>query len=102
MQFARTPVVIKTIRRVGLLLSFDQHRASADGMYRSARDIDHLALIDVDPVQQFFSPLFANRLLELRGSDASLQSQSDLRTGLGMGHVPALCLPPRLAETLSR
>ena len=65
MQFARTPVIIQTISCVRLLLCFDNHRARPQRMHRSAGNIDHVAGVDVDPVQQFFGAILVDRLLQL-------------------------------------
>ena len=39
-------------------------------------------------------------LLELSRGNAGLQAERDLRSGLGMGHVPAFGFAPRLAKAL--
>src|SRR5206468_12135544 len=98
MQFARTPVVVKTVRSIRLLLSLDDNRSRAQAMHRSACNINHVSRVEVDPIQQFFGAILVNRLLKLRGGDTRLQAQSNLGTRLGMRHIPALRLSPGLSD----
>ena len=58
MQLARTPVVVETISRVRLLLSFHDDRSRAQRVHRPARHVNHFAGVDVNPVQQFLGTFF--------------------------------------------
>ena len=69
-------------------------------MHGAAGYVNHLALVDVDPVEELFRALFMDALLELSARDSRLQSERNLRSGLGMGHVPAFGFAPRLAKAL--
>src|SRR5208282_3915465 len=100
MERTRASVVVEAVGGVRLLLRFDYYGAWSQRVHRAGSQVDHFALIDVDPVEEFFGALFMDRLLELRDGNAGLQSESDLRSGLGMGYVPAFGFAPGLAETL--
>ena len=65
MQFARTPVIVQAIRRVGLLLRFHDHRSRPQRVHRAAGNINHVAGKNIDPVQQFFGALLVDRLFQL-------------------------------------
>src|SRR5579859_1712352 len=101
MQFARTPVIIQAVGGVRLLLRLDDDRPRSERVHCAARDINHVARIDVDPVENFFGALLVNRFFQLRRGYTFFQAQSNLRAGLGMGDVPALRLAPRLAHAQS-
>src|ERR1035437_3756166 len=100
MQRARAAVVVETICCIGLLLRLHNDGPRSQRMYRAAGNVNHLALVDVDPVKQLFRALVMDALLELSARNAGLQSESDLRSGLGMGYVPAFGFAPGLAEAL--
>src|SRR5215831_4901506 len=99
MQFPRTSVVVQSIRRVRLLLCLHDDRPWPKRMYSSASDVNHVALIYVDPVQQILGTLLVNRSFQLRRSHARLQAKSNLGARLSVSHIPALGLSPRLADT---
>src|ERR1035441_6579810 len=101
MQRARASVVVETIGGVGLLLRLHYDGAWSQRMHRATGHVNHLALINIDPVEQLFRALVMDGLLELSQSNAGLQVQGDLRSRLGMGHVPAFGFAPGLAEALS-
>src|ERR1700721_2296045 len=100
MKRAGASVVVEAIRSVGLLLRLDDYNSRAECMDRSAGDVNHFALIDVNPVKQLLRAIFVYRLFELLSRHAGLQSQRNLRSGLGMSHVPAFSFAPRFAEAL--
>src|SRR5208283_4053608 len=100
MQWARTSVVVETIGGVGLLLRFHDDGAGTQSMHRTAGDVNHFSLIDVDPVEQLFGAILMDGLLELRGRHAGLQAESDLRSRFSVGYVPTFGFPPGLAKTL--
>src|SRR5882762_6583937 len=100
MQRSRATVVVETIRGIGLLLRLHDHGARSQRMHRAGGDVNHLALVNIDPVKQLFRALVMDGLLKLSARDAGLQSERDLRSRLGMRHVPAFGLAPGLAETL--
>ena len=102
MQRTRASVVVKAVSGVGLLLRLDDYRARPQRMHRAASHVNHLALIDVDPVEQFFGAILLDGLPELPHGDAGLQTERDLRSGLSVGDVPALSFAPRIAEPLRR
>ncbi len=102
MQRARASIIVETIRRVGLLLRLHDDGARPQCMHRAASNVNHFALVDIDPVEQFLSALFMDALLEIRARDAGFQSKRDLRPGLGVRHVPAFSFAPRPAKALSR
>src|SRR5664279_244106 len=99
MQRARASVVVEAIGGVGLLLRLHDDGAWSERVYSTASYINHLALIDIDPVEQIFGTIFLDALLELSHRNSGLQTERDLRSGLGMGYVPAFGLAPGLAET---
>src|SRR5258707_1902258 len=98
MQLAGPAIIVQPIRGIRLLLSLDDHRARTQSVYGSTRNVDHVAGVDVDPIQQLFCGPCVNRLFQLSHGDARLQSQGDLRSGPGMGNVPAFRLAPWLAH----
>src|SRR5208337_2178113 len=98
MQRAPASVVVETIRGVGLLLRLHDDGPRSQRMHRAAGNVNHLALIDVDPVKQLFGAPFVDALLELSARNAGLQSERNLRSRLGVGHVPAFVFAPGLAE----
>src|SRR5208282_2921686 len=100
MERTRASVVVKAIGGVGLLLRLDDYGAWSQRVHRSAGYVNHFALIDVDPVEQLFRTIFLDGLLELSHGNTGLQSKSDLRSGFGVGYVPAFGLAPGLAEAL--
>src|SRR5208282_6936350 len=51
MQRAGASVVVETIRGVGLLLRLHDYGAGSERMHRAGSYVNHLALIDVDPVE---------------------------------------------------
>src|ERR1051326_4330465 len=67
-------------------------------MNRAGIDVDHVSGMDVNPVQQVLGALLFDRALHLVTSRAWLQSQSNLRAGLGRQDVPALGFAAGLAE----
>src|SRR5208282_2233342 len=75
MQRAWAPIVVETIRGVGLLLRLHDDRPWSQSVHRAAGYVNHLALIDVDPVEQLFRALVMDGLLELRHRNAGLQAQ---------------------------
>src|ERR1700675_3404961 len=100
MQRARASVVVETIRGIRLLLRLHDDGARSKRMHRAAGNVNHFALIDVDPVEELFRALVMDALFKLSAGDAGLQSERNLRSGLGMCHVPAFGFAPRLAEAL--
>ena len=100
MQRASASVVVETIRGVGLLLRLHYDGARPQRMHRAAGHVNHLALIDVDPIEQLFRAIFLDALRELSHGNAGLQAQGNLRSGLGMRHIPAFGFAPGLAEAL--
>src|SRR6266478_7330574 len=70
MQRARASVVVETIRGIGLLLRLHHDGARSQRVHGASCYIDHLALIHVDPIEQFFRMLFIDSLLELSACDA--------------------------------
>src|SRR5580704_12617257 len=78
MQFARAPVVVKPVCAVGLLLSFDENGARAEGMNGTSGNVDHLAGVDVDPAQQLLGAILLDGLGELFARNAGLQSHRHL------------------------
>jgi hypothetical protein len=69
-------------------------------MHGAGGYVNHFALVDVDPVEQVLGGLIMDSFFELRHGDAGLQSEADLRAGLGVGHVPAFGFAPGLTEAL--
>src|ERR1022692_4301316 len=100
MQRTWASIVVETIRGVGLLLRLHNYCAWSERVYRAAGYVNHLALIDVNPVEQVFGAILVDGLFELSRSNARLQAERDLRSWLSMGHVPAFGFTPRLAEAL--
>src|SRR5258708_20308729 len=98
MQRARASIVVETVGGVGLLLCLHNDGARSQRMHRASGYINHLALVDVDPVEQLFRALVVDALLELSARYAGLQSERDLRSCLVLGHVPPFGFPPRLPE----
>src|SRR5207248_1138184 len=96
-QLARAAIIVEPISCVGILLCLDDHGPWSDGVHCSRIDIDKVASVKIDPVQEFFSARFLDRPFELFASGAGRESQSDLRAGIGFQDVPAFgfsaCLP---------
>src|ERR1022692_4327656 len=76
MQRARASVVVETIGGVGLLLRLHYDGAWSQRMHRATSHVNHLALINIDPVEQLFRALVMDGLLELSQSNAGFQALS--------------------------
>ena len=100
MQFARTPVIIKAIGTIRLLLRLHQDGARAQRVHRSSGYVNHFARINIDPVQQLLGAFFRDGLLEGAGGDPRFEPHRYLRSRLGRGHIPALGLSPGLPRSL--
>src|ERR1035441_2247467 len=80
MQRARASVVVETIGGVGLLLRLHYDGAWSQRMHRATGHVNHLALINIDPVEQLFRALVMDGLLELSQSNAGLQAHGAMRS----------------------
>src|SRR5664279_491035 len=67
-------------------------------MNGSSSNVEHIALMNIHPVQQLFRARILNRLFESLQRHAGLQSQCNLSAGLGAQRIPAFGLSARLAD----
>ena len=96
MQFTRPTVIVKPECRVGLLLRLHDDRARAQRMYGTARNVDQVSSPNLDPVEQFFRPVFVNCLFKMFAGSPRFQAEADFGFRRGMGDIPALSLAPWL------
>src|SRR6478752_10056281 len=64
-------------RRVAVLLNLDQQIAGADCMQASARDKDGVTGVHAQAIHELESPAIADRALELRTLNSTLQTKTN-------------------------
>ncbi len=97
-QFARASVIIETVGGVGILLCLDDDRSRPDGMHGSGIHVDHIALVDVNPVEQRLQANFRDGAFHLGLGDSGFKAQPHLRPRLGAQDIPALRLAACLTD----
>ena len=98
MKFARAPVIVQPIGHVGVLLDLDDTDAGPDRMYGICGDVEEVARFDVMPGKQIHDRPILRAALHLIARNGALETDSELRPGLGIEHVPAFLLA-RPAQT---
>src|SRR6185312_14750960 len=60
-------------------------------MHCTGVHIDQVSRMNIDPVKQLFHPCLMDGTLYFRLGGAGLQPKTDLGSGFGAQHIPALC-----------
>jgi hypothetical protein len=99
-QLAVAAVVVEAVGEVGLLLTFEEDDAGADGVDGAGVDEDEVAGFDGELIEQRLQSVVVDGGADIFGGDAGAESESDGGAGLGGEDIPTLGLAAGVAGGL--